>query len=273
MHPDNVPCLTAAGIDCCALANNHVLDWGYPGLDETLATLRGAGLKTAGAGRDGEAAAAPAILEIGEGRRVLVFAVGAVTSGIPRAWAAANGRAGISLVPDLSAATADRLAARVAAARRPGDLMVVSIHWGPNWGYAIPAAHRRFAQRLIAAAGVDVVHGHSSHHPLGIEVYRERPILYGCGDFLNDYEGIGGREGYRPDLSLAYLLTLEAASGRLADLTLAPFRMRRFRLERATRDDALWLRDTLSREGARVGTRLELREDGTLTLRSVSSSS
>ena len=47
MHPDNLPCLTAAGIDCCVLANNHVLDWGYAGLDETLATLKRVNIKTA----------------------------------------------------------------------------------------------------------------------------------------------------------------------------------------------------------------------------------
>jgi len=51
MHPRNVPVLNAAGIDCCTLANNHVLDWGYEGLRETLDTLRDAGIAIAGAGR------------------------------------------------------------------------------------------------------------------------------------------------------------------------------------------------------------------------------
>ena len=52
MHPANMPCLTAAGIDCCVLANNHVLDWGEAGLAETLESLRRSGLEYAGAGRD-----------------------------------------------------------------------------------------------------------------------------------------------------------------------------------------------------------------------------
>ena len=59
MHPANVGCLAAARLDCCSLANNHVMDWGRSGLLETLATLRGVGIRTAGAGGDADQAAAP----------------------------------------------------------------------------------------------------------------------------------------------------------------------------------------------------------------------
>jgi len=81
MHPRHVPCLTTAGIDCCVLANNHVLDWGYPGLHETLAALVGAGLAVAGAGRDLEEAQAPAVLPTSGSGSVLVFASGCESSG------------------------------------------------------------------------------------------------------------------------------------------------------------------------------------------------
>jgi poly-gamma-glutamate capsule biosynthesis protein CapA/YwtB (metallophosphatase superfamily) len=60
MHPRNIDCITAARIDCCCLANNHVLDWGYDGLAETLRTLDAAGIAHTGAGRDAVEAAAPA---------------------------------------------------------------------------------------------------------------------------------------------------------------------------------------------------------------------
>ena len=50
------------------------------------------------------------------------------------------------------------------AARRPGDITIISIHRGSNWGYDLDADQARFARRLIDG-GVDVVHGHSSHHP------------------------------------------------------------------------------------------------------------
>jgi poly-gamma-glutamate synthesis protein (capsule biosynthesis protein) len=91
------------------------------------------------------------------------------------------------------------------------------------------------------------VHGHSSHHPKGIEIYRGRLILYGCGDYLNDYEGIEGHERYRGDLVLMYFPTLDPA-GRLVTLRMVPLRLRKFRLERATRADAAWLKATLERE-------------------------
>jgi len=252
MHPANAPCLSAARIDCCVLANNHVLDWGYAGLAETLETLRRADIQTAGAGRDQAEARAPAVLGTAKGR-VLVYSFGTESCGIPLDWAAGAGLPGVNLLPDLSDATLRRIAAEVRAARRAGDVVVASIHWGGNWGYEVPAAHRAFAHGLVDQCGVDVVHGHSSHHPLGIEVYRDRPILYGCGDFLNDYEGIAGYESYRGDLSLMYFLTLEPGRGRLLRLWLLPMQIRRFRLNRASAQDTRWLRDRLDREVRRLG--------------------
>ncbi len=263
MHPENAPVLEAAGIDCCVLANNHVLDWGTAGLGETLETLAAAGIAATGAGRDCTAAEAPAVLPVRSGSRVLVFAYGVPTSGIPESWAATRRRPGVNFLPDLSAVTLRRVADGIAAARRPGDIVLASIHWGPNWGYEVPEAQVSFARGLVEEAGVDIVHGHSSHHPKAIEVYRDRPILYGCGDFLNDYEGIGGHEAYRPDLTLMYLPRVRATAG-LAGMTMVPFRIRRFRLERASEPDAAWLRDRLDNESRRFGTRVELATDGTL---------
>lgn len=262
MHPANVPCLTAAKFDCCVLANNHVLDWGYAGLAETLETLHGAGLRTAGAGRDQTEAAAPAVLTTPRGR-VLVFAFGTASSGIPPDWAAGAGTPGVNLLPDLSPATLRGAVEQIRAAKRAGDVVVASIHWGGNWGYEGPLAHRAFARGLIDAGAADVVHGHSSHHPLGIEVYRERPLLYGCGDFLNDYEGIAGYEAYRGDLSLMYFLKLDPARGRLLRLWMVPMQMRRFRLQHAAAQDVRWLRDRLDREARRLGrARVEDGADG-----------
>ena len=159
-----------------------------------------------------------------------------------------------------------RIADRARAATRPGDLVVASIHWGGNWGYDIPAQQTRFAHRLIDRAGFDVVHGHSSHHPKGIEIYRDRPILYGCGDFLNDYEGIAGYEAFRDDLVLMFFLTMQASHGTLTRLTMVPLQIRNFRLNRASPADAAWLRDTLNREGGKFGTRVRLEADNALTL-------
>jgi poly-gamma-glutamate synthesis protein (capsule biosynthesis protein) len=266
MHPANVPCLTAAGIDCVALANNHVLDWEREGLQETLAILKDAGIRTAGAGADAGEAAAPAVLDLGSGRRILVFAFGVESSGIAADWAATASRSGVNLLPGLSYRTLGDVATAIRSGRRVGDIVVASIHWGPNWGYQIPGEHVAFAHGLIEEAGVDVVHGHSSHHPLGIEVHQDRPILYGCGDFLNDYEGIGGHEQYRPDLSLGYFVEMDPASGKLAAIIMAPFRMRRFRLERANAEDTRWLGEVMDREGQKFGTGATLDAEGRLRL-------
>lgn len=264
MHPKNVPCLEAAAIDACTLANNHVLDWGEAGLAETLDVLERAGIATAGAGRTPAAAAAPAILDVDDAARVIVFAFGTVTSGIPRGWAAASRRPGVNLLSDLSTATAERIGARVAAVKRSGDLVVASIHWGGNWGYRIPAAHRTFAHALVERAGVDIVHGHSSHHPLGIEVHHGKPILYGCGDFLNDYEGIEGHDAFRGELVLMYFVDFDVTAGHLARLRMTPLEIRRFRLRRSSAADAEWLRGVLDREGRPLGTRVHRQGDGTL---------
>ncbi|HLT02090.1 MAG TPA: CapA family protein [Geminicoccaceae bacterium] len=266
MHPANVPVLGAAGIDCCVLANNHVLDWGEGGLLDTLRTLEQAGIALAGAGENAERAAAPAILPTGGETRVLVFACGTTSSGIPRTWAAGPSRPGVNLLRDLSEETIAGIAARVQAVRRQGDVLVASIHWGGNWGYEVPAEQIAFAHALIDRAGFDVVHGHSSHHPKAIEVHRGRPIMYGCGDFLNDYEGITGEEEYRGDLTVMYLPRLAASDGALVEFPLEVFQIRRFRLQRASRADTAWLQATLDRESRRFGARVELREANRLAV-------
>ena len=266
MHPDNVPCLAAARIDCCTLANNHVLDWGRAGLLETLAVLHRAQISTAGAGRDAQEAHAPAGLATPAGGRILVFAFGLPGSGVPREWRARRTRAGVSWIEDLSERSVQAVARRIEIHTRPGDLVIASLHWGGNWGYGIGADERQFAHRLIEAAGVHLIHGHSSHHAKPLELYRDKLILYGCGDLLNDYEGIGGYEEFRGDLSLMYFPTLDAASGALVSLSMVPMQTRRFRLNRAPAAAVEWLAETLGRECAKLGMHIGRRADGTLGL-------
>ena len=267
MHPANIPCITAAGIDCCVLGNNHVLDWGREGLLETLASLETSGIKTAGAGRDLEQAEAPATLEVLGKGRVIVFSFGDASSGVPRNWAASADRPGVNLLPDLSERTAARIAGQIKGVKRPGDVAVVSIHWGENWGYEVPRRQRTFAHALVDLAGVDIVHGHSSHHPKGIEIYKQKPILYGCGDFLNDYEGIEGYEEFRNDLVLMYFPSFEQESGRLVEMTMTPLQIRNFRLNCPTQRDAAWLHKVLDRECRKLGACVKAVNEGRFTLR------
>lgn len=270
MHPANIACLTAAGIHVAALANNHTLDWGRRGLAETLETLQRAGIQTVGAGRNLAEACRLAVFHLDPVRRgagrLLVWAVGSVSSGIPGDWAAAEHASGLDLLPSVDATAADGLAARLAALKQPGDIAVISIHWGTNWGFDVPEHYIQFAHRLIEG-GIDLIHGHSSHHVRPIEVYRDRLILYGCGDLIDDYEGISGHARYRSDLGVMFFPTLEVTTGRLVRLDMAPMQMRRFRLCHVAEEDAVWLRDTLSRISLGFNCSIEMQCPGVLSLR------
>ncbi|MFF7356169.1 MULTISPECIES: CapA family protein [Streptomyces] len=263
MHPANLPALTVARPDVCVLANNHVLDFGRRGLEETLASLAGAGVRAVGAGRDADEAYAPVAVPVGHGRRILVLALGALSSGIPPDWAATTDRSGVAYVRDLSPAAAEAAVRRVRRSKRPGDIVVVSVHWGSNWGYLVPRDQTRFARALVDG-GVDIVHGHSSHHPRPVEMYRGRLVLYGCGDFIDDYEGISGYEEYRDDLRLGYLVSVDEDTGCTTGMRMFPLQARRMRLEPAAEQDRAWLRATLDRisRGVRIG----MQADGTLSL-------
>ncbi|MCI0385980.1 CapA family protein [Streptomyces sp. CNQ085] len=265
VSPANLPCLSAARPDVCALANNHVLDFGRPGLEETIDALAGAGIATVGAGRDLAAARRPATVPLEGGRRVVALAFGMPSSGIPPSWSAGPGRPGVDIVNEPSPAAAAVVAERIRRAGRPGDIVVVSVHWGPNWGYEVSAEETGFAHALIDG-GADIVHGHSSHHPRALEVYRGRLVLYGCGDLVNDYEGITGYERYRDDLRLLHLVRLEP-DGRTAGVRMVPLQARRIRLRRASPEDAEWLRVVLDRAGRGLGSRVDRGPDGTLALR------
>jgi len=111
-----------------------------------------------------------------------------------------------------------------------------------------------------------VVHGHSSHHPRAIEIYRDRLILYGCGDFLNDYEGILGYEQYRDDLALMYFADLEPTDGSLRALSLVPLQIKNFRLSYPSRQDMEWVQQTLDRQCQRFKTRVMLDSDRQLVV-------
>ena len=266
MNPENIPCLTEASFDCLVLANNHMLDFGSFGLVQTLETLDRAGISTAGAGHNDQEAETPAILDLPDKGRVLVFSWGLSTSGVTKDLAAGRARSGLNVLPDLSQKTVEAVARQVHAFRQPHDVIVASLHWGENWNFDILRSERKFAHSLIEIAGVDVVYGHSSHHIKGIEVFRDRLILYGCGDFLNDYEGIAGHERFRGDLGLMYFPEFDLDTGRLKNLIITPTQIQKFRVRRAPEEGVRWLANTLNREGQQLGTRVTVDTDGALRL-------
>jgi poly-gamma-glutamate synthesis protein (capsule biosynthesis protein) len=178
----NVAVLRAAGIDFVSLANNHTLDYGAVALAEMLALLDHEGIQHAGAGRCLEEAAQPAVIQTPEGTVGMV----AFTDNQPE-WEATSKQAGVLYVPvDLADPRAVRLSEWVRQAREQVDLLIVSAHWGPNWGDGPPPEQAPFAHALIHA-GADLIFGHSGHIVRGVELYRERPILYCAGEFIDDY--------------------------------------------------------------------------------------
>jgi poly-gamma-glutamate capsule biosynthesis protein CapA/YwtB (metallophosphatase superfamily) len=256
MHPDNIGCVAAIQPDVCALANNHILDFGYQGLAETLRTLEKAGIHSAGAGLDAKSAERPAVIG-----HVVVGSCGMGSSGIPHDWAATGRRPGVAYIADMSDHSADAIAARMLPLKGARDIAVVSVHWGSNWGYEVESAQIRFAHRLIDA-GIDLVHGHSSHHPRPIEAYRGKLIVYGCGDTIDDYEGISTYESFRHELRLLYFASVDEGV-----LRMVPMRMRKMRLERAPEEDAGWLHATVAEISRSFETRVETAADGVLVVR------
>jgi poly-gamma-glutamate synthesis protein (capsule biosynthesis protein) len=266
MDPRNIPCLTAIRPDVCALANNHVLDFGYAGLADTRQALAEAQIAAVGAGRNIDEAGRPAIVTVPRCPRFVIFSIGARSSGIPPEWAATADRPGVDLEPEQPGSAADALVERMAAAKSPGDVLVASIHWGPNWGYGVRSSHIGFAHRLVDG-GVDIVHGHSAHHVRPIEVYRGRLILYGCGEVIDDYEGIGGCEDYRDDLRVLFFARVDPHTGRTVGLRMAPMQVHRMRLHTADDADTDQLHQLLSRISHDFGSRFDRTADGMLELR------
>jgi poly-gamma-glutamate synthesis protein (capsule biosynthesis protein) len=207
----NVASLRSAAIGVVGLANNHVLDFGADALREMLAALDQHGILRSGAGPDLEAARRPAV------RRVGPHAVGFIsfTDNQPD-WEATGRAPGIHYVPVDDVDAGDRrvtdLLELVRRTKRRVQLLIISAHWGGNWGSDVPPAHRSLARALIEA-GADVVFGHSAHIFRGVEIYRNRPIVYSAGDFVDDY-AVDPAE--RNDHSFVFLLeTSGSVPGRL----------------------------------------------------------
>lgn len=230
----NVRSLVSAQIDLVSLANNHVLDYGPEALREMLPALDRHGILHAGAGTDLASALRPAIL------RAASTAVGfvAFTDNQPD-WEAAPGSPGVYYVPvtDRGERTGERAGERAGEllgllerTKARVQLLVVSAHWGGNWGSDVPPEHRALARRMVDA-GADVVFGHSPHIFRGVEVYRGRPIIYGAGDFVDDY-AVDPEE--RNDLSFIFLL--EADGGTPIRLRLFPTVIADFQARLAVRN-------------------------------------
>jgi poly-gamma-glutamate capsule biosynthesis protein CapA/YwtB (metallophosphatase superfamily) len=249
--------LRAARIDACSLANNHTLDFEEEGLLDTLEYLDGAGIRHAGAGRDLEEAARPAILGGPDPEKVALLAF---TDNEP-AFAALVGRPGTNYLPtSLEPEVLDQVEAAIAGAREAGaDTILFSNHWGPNMVERPRDIFRRFA-RSVVDRGADVYYGHSAHVFQGVEVYRGKPILYDTGDFIDDY-AVDAR--LRNDRSFVFLVSVER--GEFRRLKLFPVVLPFAKTRLATGGERREILRRMERLSAELGTRF-LRREGALVL-------
>jgi len=179
--PDKIKCLTDASVTVANLANNHILDFSEQGLIETIQTLKNAGIKYVGAGINDKEASKPVILT----RNNIITGILGFTDNEPT-WKAGTSSSGINYINVSSEDDRKRALLSIEKLKKEVDIVVVSIHWGPNMQefpekYFIDFAHQMIEQ------GADIIHGHSAHNFQGIEVYHHKLILYDTGDFVDDY--------------------------------------------------------------------------------------
>ena len=245
--PGRVKSLLEARIKVCNLANNHILDFGYEGMRETIDSLDRAEIAHVGAGFSSAQAREPLIVEIG-GIRVGILGC---TDNEPL-WEAGSARPGTHFV---SVFEPQRLESQVKEVAGKVDLLIVSIHWGPNMRREPPQSFVRFAHRLVEA-GVDVFHGHSAHILQGIEVYRGGIIFYDNGDFVDDYR-------VTPELrnDQSFLALVRASVTGIRSVELIPTLISNMQVNRASGSDYREIVDRIKRLSEAFDTKLVEREE------------
>jgi poly-gamma-glutamate synthesis protein (capsule biosynthesis protein) len=188
--PTGLRALRAAGVDVASLANNHGMDFGLQGLEDTLAAARHEPLPLIGAGRNAAAAYAPVMRTI-HGRRIAVLAATQVMdSALLERWPALDTRPGLA---SAKWEYEQRLVAEVRVARRHADIVVVYLHWGVERATCPTVVQQDLATRL-AEAGADVIVGGHAHRLQGAGMLGEALVAYGLGNFVFYAGGGAGAE-------------------------------------------------------------------------------
>ncbi|MFS8102193.1 CapA family protein [Lentzea alba] len=243
--PVAVKTLTALGVDCVTLANNHALDYGAPAFTDTLAHLAQAGIKVAGAGLDSAAAHAPVLLEHSD-TRVAVLGI----TDHPREAAAGTDRPGVAYA-DLRFGVPEWLVRAIRELAARDHIVLVTPHWGPNMTRE-PVPHVRTAAQQLVDAGATLIAGHSAHVFHGV-AWR---ILFDLGDFIDDY----ARDPFlRNDFGLLFLVTLDQRGP--LELEAVPLSLGFGYTRLAHRDEARWIYDRFTKACAEFGTDVTQVED------------
>ncbi|MFE3185448.1 CapA family protein [Streptomyces violascens] len=191
--------------DVMSLANNHAMDAGRGGLDDTLATLAAHGVEAVGAGKSIEEALRPAVLGVGSARVALVACTSVLPVGThagPSAPGVAALRAEDCYTAPLPGLVCPGLPAKVVSvlderdwaqvekavwdARARADLVVVSVHWGDHTRPWVITEHELLCAELLAGAGADLVLGHHQHLFKGVRFIGGTPVFHGLGHIVFD---------------------------------------------------------------------------------------
>ncbi|AFK19369.1 poly-gamma-glutamate biosynthesis/capsule biosynthesis protein [Haloferax mediterranei ATCC 33500] len=250
-----IPALQDVDVSWLTLANNHVLDYGAVALEDTLSALDGADISFSGAGRTEDDAWTPTRVQVAG----LDVAFVSFTDNTPEYAATddAPGTAYVDIDPDDEACLERVESALETAAEDVPDLLIASLHWGPNMREYPPSSFQEFAHWLVDQ-GVDILHGHSAHVFQGVEVYDGSAILYDTGDFVDDYVVDGD---LRNDRSFLFVFDV-ASDGRLLELRLLPTEIDDFAVHRAPPAVASWARETMRTRSESFDTEFETEGDG-----------
>jgi poly-gamma-glutamate synthesis protein (capsule biosynthesis protein) len=183
--PSYAAALSRAGIDVMSLANNHSLDYGAVGLDDSLAALTAAGIRATGAGPNAAAAARPTSLEV-NGLRVAVLAFAKFGNDSVSGFQAISFAAAAS-TPGVAWAAPETVGAAVAQAAAVHDVVIVSMHWGGEYQDAVSDEQRQLA-RAAVDAGAHLVLGHGPHVLQGWERIGKSLVVYSLGNFVFDLD-------------------------------------------------------------------------------------
>ncbi len=245
--PDKVETLIVGNIDVVSLANNHILDFGVEGLQETIETLDNAEIKHVGAGRNISQAKKPIIIT----KNGIAIGVIGYTDNEP-GWLATQEKPGTNYIEvgDIETVKKD-----IAALRKKVDIVIVSIHWGPNKRQRPTQKFQNFAHQIIDA-GADIIHGHSAHIFQGIEMYNNKLILYDTGDFVDDY---AVDETLRNDQSFFYTVTLSKHNEKIniSNVQLTPLLIDNIQVNKATEEEKNEIIKRIQKLSLELGTKVD----------------
>lgn len=243
--PDRIETLTEACVTVANLANNHILDFSEEGLIETIQTLNEAGIKHTGAGMNAVAAGKPVILTL-KNNRLGVLGFTDNESG----WKAGTNTSGVNYIDISNKEDCNKALAAIGKLRKETDLVIVSIHWGPNMKESPEWYFIDFAHAMVEH-GADIIHGHSAHNFQGIEVYKHKLILYDTGDFVDDY----AVDSYlRNDHS--FFFKVEVSKKRIEKLVLVPVLISNNQVNLATGEDYKWCMERMQQLSAKFETKV-----------------